>query len=36
LGGMAVKSLGGGIIGTSTNGASQLGNLLNSLLKKVK
>jgi hypothetical protein len=36
LGGMAVKSLSGGIIGTTTNGASQVGNLLNGLLKKVK
>ena len=36
LGGMAVKSLGSGILGTATNGASQVGNLLNSLLKKVK
>jgi hypothetical protein len=36
LGGMAVKSLTSGIIGTATNGASQVGNLLNSLLKKVK
>jgi hypothetical protein len=36
LGGMAVKSLSSGIIGTATNGASQVGNLLNSLLKKVK
>jgi hypothetical protein len=36
LGGLAVKSLSGGIIGTATNGASQVGNRLNSLLKKVK
>ncbi len=36
LGGMAVQSLGGGIINTSTNGTSQVGNLLNNLLKKVK
>ena len=36
LGGMAVQSLGSGIINTSTNGASQVGNLLNHLLKKVK
>jgi hypothetical protein len=36
LGGMTVKSLGGGILGTNTNVASQVGNLLNSLLKKVK
>jgi uncharacterized protein involved in outer membrane biogenesis len=36
LGGMAVKSLTSGIVGTATNGASQVGNLLNSLLKKVK
>jgi uncharacterized protein involved in outer membrane biogenesis len=36
LGGMAVQSLGGGIINTSTNGASQVGNLLNNLLKKAK
>ena len=36
LGGMAVQSLGGGIINTSTNGTSQVGNLLNQLLKKVK
>ena len=36
LGGLAVKSLSGGIIGTATNGASQVGNLLNSLLKKIK
>ena len=36
LGGMAVKSLGGGILSTTTNAASQVGNLLNSLLKKVK
>ena len=36
LGGMAVKSLSSGIIGTTTNAASQVGNLLNGLLKKVK
>jgi hypothetical protein len=36
LGGMAVQSLGGGIINTSTNGTSQVGNLLNNLLKKAK
>jgi hypothetical protein len=36
LGGMAVQSLGGGIINTSTNGASQVGNLLNNFLKKAK
>jgi uncharacterized protein involved in outer membrane biogenesis len=36
LGGMVVKSLGSGIIGTTTNAASQVGNLLNSLLKKVR
>jgi uncharacterized protein involved in outer membrane biogenesis len=36
LGGMAVQSIGSGIINTSTNGASQVGNLLNNLLKKVK
>jgi hypothetical protein len=36
LGGMAVQSLGGGIINTTTNGTSQVGNLLNNLLKKVK
>ena len=36
LGGMAVKSLSSGIVGTATNGASPVGNLLNSLLKKVK
>jgi len=36
LGGMAVQSLGSGIINTRTNGASQVGNLLNQLLKKVK
>jgi hypothetical protein len=36
LGGMAVKSLTSGIIGTATNSSSQVGNLLNSLLKKVK
>jgi hypothetical protein len=36
LGGMAVQSLGGGIINTTTNGASQVGNLLNQLLKKAK
>jgi uncharacterized protein involved in outer membrane biogenesis len=36
LGGMAVKSLGSGILGTTTNAASQVGNLLNQLLKKVK
>jgi uncharacterized protein involved in outer membrane biogenesis len=36
LGGMAVKSLSSGIIGTATNGTSQVGNLLNSLLKKAK
>jgi hypothetical protein len=35
LGGMAVQSLGSGIINTATNGASQVGNLLK-LLKKVK
>jgi hypothetical protein len=35
LGGMAVQSLGSGII-TSTNGAKAVGNLLNGLLKKVK
>jgi hypothetical protein len=32
---MVVQSLGGGIINTATNGASQVGNLLK-LLKKVK
>ena len=36
LGGMVVQSLGGGIINTSTNGTSQVGNLLNNLLKKAK
>ena len=36
LGGMAVKSIGSGILNTTTNGASQVGNLLNQLLKKVK
>ena len=36
LGGMVVQSLGGGIINMSTNGASQVGNLLNNLLKKPK
>jgi uncharacterized protein involved in outer membrane biogenesis len=36
LGGMVVQSLGGGIINTSNNGASQVGNLLNQLLKKAK
>ena len=36
LGGMAVQSLGSGILNTSTNGTSQVGNLLNSLLKKAK
>jgi hypothetical protein len=35
LGGMAVKSIGSGIISTATNGASQVGNLLK-LLKKVR
>ncbi|MGA2279163.1 MAG: AsmA family protein [Verrucomicrobiota bacterium] len=36
LGGMTVKSLGGGLLNTTTNAASQVGNLLNNLLKKVK
>jgi len=36
LGGMAVQSLGSGILNTSTNGTSQVGNLLNQLLKKAK
>jgi uncharacterized protein involved in outer membrane biogenesis len=36
LGGMTVKSLGGGLLNTTTNAASQVGNLLNSILKKVK
>jgi len=36
LGGMVVQSLGGGIINASNNGASQVGNLLNQLLKKAK
>ena len=36
LGGMAVQSLGGGVINTTTNGPSQVGNLLNNLLKKPK
>ena len=36
LGSMTVKSLGGGLLHSSTNTASQVGNLLNSLLKKVK
>jgi uncharacterized protein involved in outer membrane biogenesis len=35
LGGMAVQSLGGGVINTATNGPSQVGNLLK-LLKKPK
>jgi hypothetical protein len=35
LGGMAVQSLGSGILSTATNGTSQVGNLLK-LLKKVK
>jgi hypothetical protein len=35
LGGMVVQSLGNGILNTSTNGASQVVNLLK-LLKKVK
>jgi hypothetical protein len=36
LAGLAMKSLGGGVINTSTNGTSQVGNLLNNLLKKPK
>ena len=36
LGGMTVKSLSSGILGTTTNAASQVGNLINSLLRKVK
>jgi len=36
LGGMAVKSLGGGLLNTATNTASTVGHLLNDLLKKVK
>ena len=36
LGEMAVKSLDSGIINTAPNAASQVGNLLNQLLKKVK
>jgi hypothetical protein len=34
LGGMAVKSLGGGILSTATNATSPVGNLLNHLLRK--
>jgi uncharacterized protein involved in outer membrane biogenesis len=34
--GLTVQSLGGGLLHTSTNSASQVGNLLNNLLKKVK
>jgi hypothetical protein len=36
LGGLAVQSLGSGIINTATNGAGQVGNLLNQLIKGVK
>jgi hypothetical protein len=36
LGGMTVKSLGGGLLNTTTNGASQLGGFLNQLIKSVK
>lgn len=36
LGGMTVQSLGGGLINTATNAASQVGNLLNQLIKTVK
>jgi uncharacterized protein involved in outer membrane biogenesis len=36
LGGMAVQSLGSGIINNATNGAGQVGNLLNQLIKGVK
>jgi hypothetical protein len=36
LGGMAVKSLGGGLLNTATNTAATVGHLLNDLLKKVK
>ncbi len=35
LAGLAIKSLGGGV-NTTTNGSSQVGNLLNNLLKKPK
>ncbi|MFZ0827148.1 MAG: AsmA family protein [Verrucomicrobiia bacterium] len=36
LGGMTVKSIGGGILTTTTNGASHLGGFLNQLIKSVK
>lgn len=36
LGGMTVQSLGGGLLNTTTNADSQVGNLLNNILKKVK
>jgi hypothetical protein len=36
LSGMTVRSLGGGLMNTTTNAAGQVGNLLNNLLKKVK
>ncbi len=36
LGGVAVKSIGGGLLNTATNGTSQLGGFLNQLIKSVK
>ena len=36
LGGMTVKSLGGGLLGTTTNAASNVGHLLNGLLNSLK
>jgi hypothetical protein len=36
LGGLTVHSLGSGLLNTATNAASQAGNLLNQLLRKVK
>jgi hypothetical protein len=36
VGGMTVKSLGGGILNIATNGASQLGGILNQLINTVK
>jgi hypothetical protein len=36
LAGLVVQSLGGGILSTATNGTSQVGNLLNQLIKSAK
>ncbi len=36
LGGMTVKSLGGGLLNTATNGTSHLGGYLNQLIKTIK